>query len=753
MNRSYTIKLPTNFDSRKELDEFRASLDKWNYRAATHAPRISPKSRIHTAHSDAIQIVPIPQAEEQVASAKNRKGKGRAVDGSGLRVLLSIPLDVLHLIADYLHPTDLVNLASVSKDLRKWLLCRPEQERTWNVTIRNVPDLPPRPEHMSQPRYVALLFGKYCFACGSPARKVNYVLMWRLCAACFKDNIRKRKNSDEVPGEPPAATGDQTNTGSRPPIDNGNPLQAPRSVLPSRPRLLCDDMNETRLVYGPEIDAFHQHFVPVYNCLKTSSESGCEAALRIMVESREAFVEQCIIFGEDVDEWLDILDHAKRQRKDSRRQEVRRKLISLGYMPHDIDVASTDRAWNRAIFRPKNLNDQAWERTAPILLDLISQVVVRRQIELEHARVTARLTTLVHIFQVHLALHIPRNSADVLVLPSYGDSRRIPALVQLAHAPGAPHDHHGLLALFHLNMGLAFAQWFQHGHGLRQHLHDHHLVARLAELAPRMVAARLSVPGWQRWPLGFKSLAASVFVCSNPHNGWVRGDPILSLDEVFLHWRNWHPYEPLVPARQYEVAVYGDQEHVRLRRPPTVTFFEEALGYIRALGLPDSITMVEMDALVRSGRLQCPCRITRYGRYRGWGWCDLLTHVHKECTWNHEMYCDCTGLQASNSKTRSGNAKRPETPENMPDDHRRLILIPQGEPIPSYVDFTVCTLCQAQWRKSGHRSAEDSSHRNVILPNDPFLWLHHLRAKHGVDEGFFHYGAAQQTGVTSPVVA
>ncbi|KAI0665591.1 hypothetical protein C8Q78DRAFT_550375 [Trametes maxima] len=766
MSGLYTIRLPANFDSIEALNEFRATLDKWNYRAATHAPRVSPKSRIHTARSDAIEIVPIPQADEPVPGASNRKGKGRAVvDGGGLRILLSIPLDVLHLIADYLHPTDLVSLASVSKDVRKWLLCRSEQERTWNLAIRNVPDLPPRPEHMSQPRYVALLFGKHCFACGTLARKVNYALGWRLCAACFKDNIRKRKDSDEVPGEPLATNQTNTDPDSME-VDNDS---LPSRALLSHPRLLCDDTNETRLVYGPEIDVFHRYFIPVYNRLKSSSESGHHAALQIMIESREAFVEQCIIFAEDADEWLDTLDQAKKQRKDGRREEVRQKLIGLGYTPHDIDIASTHRTWNRAIFRPKNLTQQAWERTAPILLDLIHQVVVRRQIALEQARVSSRLTTLANIFQDHLCMHIPPHSEDALVLPSFADSRQIPALVQIAHNPGSPHDHNGLLDLFHLNLRLAFGQWFQHAYELRQHLYDHHLVARLAELAPHMVHARLSAPGPQP-PLGFRRLAAAVFVCSKPHGGW-QGDPVLSLDEVFRHWRQCHPHDVLNPDQQYEDASRNQENAVRPRRPPTVTFFEEALGYIRALGLPDDITMGEMDALVQSGRLQCPCRITRNVKFQSrWTWCMFLTHVHKECTWNHEMYCDCNGLRTSTSKGRSANAKRPETPENMPDDHRRLILIPQGEPIPSYNYFTkeafaefaryfhgqgtvaACTRCIAQWRKSGHRSASDSRHKNVILPSDPSLWLHHLRAKHGIDEGFFHYGAPQQIGMTSPVV-
>ncbi|KAI0702386.1 hypothetical protein C8T65DRAFT_579250 [Cerioporus squamosus] len=82
-------------------------------------------------------------------------------------------------------PSDLLKYSRTNKGLRA-LILSPKSRRLWREALQSVPGLPPCPEDMSEPAYVALVFDCHCMACGvDGAYYVDYALRVRFCETCF----------------------------------------------------------------------------------------------------------------------------------------------------------------------------------------------------------------------------------------------------------------------------------------------------------------------------------------------------------------------------------------------------------------------------------------------------------------------------------------------------------------------------------------------------------------------------------------
>lgn len=64
-------------------------------------------------------------------------------------------------IANYLSPSDLLNLARLSKDFRAFFLSR-ATANVWKRALCKVVELPPCPEDLCEPQYASLLFDTFC---------------------------------------------------------------------------------------------------------------------------------------------------------------------------------------------------------------------------------------------------------------------------------------------------------------------------------------------------------------------------------------------------------------------------------------------------------------------------------------------------------------------------------------------------------------------------------------------------------------
>ena len=60
-----------------------------------------------------------------------------------------------------LDPIDVLHLSRTTKSLRAILMQKSSAD-IWKASLENVPDLPPAPEGLAEPRWVDLLFGKNC---------------------------------------------------------------------------------------------------------------------------------------------------------------------------------------------------------------------------------------------------------------------------------------------------------------------------------------------------------------------------------------------------------------------------------------------------------------------------------------------------------------------------------------------------------------------------------------------------------------
>ncbi|KAE9395816.1 hypothetical protein BT96DRAFT_997297 [Gymnopus androsaceus JB14] len=115
--------------------------------------------------------------------AQFRKVRGKL--GLLERLAKDMPLDVIFEIFCYITPSDLLQLARSSKDLRGILMSK-SSESIWRIARENVRDLPPRPEDLNEPQYAHLLYEPYCHVCNQKrCDDVLWLFRMRCCKNCI----------------------------------------------------------------------------------------------------------------------------------------------------------------------------------------------------------------------------------------------------------------------------------------------------------------------------------------------------------------------------------------------------------------------------------------------------------------------------------------------------------------------------------------------------------------------------------------
>ncbi|KAI9566202.1 hypothetical protein HD554DRAFT_2315645 [Boletus coccyginus] len=120
-----------------------------------------------------------------VQTGTTTKKKRRGKPGE----LCQLNLDVLFLLAAYVHLLDLLNLARTCKSLRELLMDK-ASEFVWKTARRQVQGLPDCPADMIEPEYANLLFYARCHGCGKYAKKVLWNLRRRYCPGCRDERLR-----------------------------------------------------------------------------------------------------------------------------------------------------------------------------------------------------------------------------------------------------------------------------------------------------------------------------------------------------------------------------------------------------------------------------------------------------------------------------------------------------------------------------------------------------------------------------------
>ncbi|KAF9781518.1 hypothetical protein BJ322DRAFT_1220382 [Thelephora terrestris] len=100
-----------------------------------------------------------------------------------------LPIELLDLVMAYLDPWDLLHLARVSRWFRE-ILCTLKAAGLWRQSIRSI-GLPPCPDGMTEPAYIAFVFdSQYCVCGNSPAPLLIPQLKMRLCAKCKSKHVQ-----------------------------------------------------------------------------------------------------------------------------------------------------------------------------------------------------------------------------------------------------------------------------------------------------------------------------------------------------------------------------------------------------------------------------------------------------------------------------------------------------------------------------------------------------------------------------------
>ncbi|KAG6919494.1 hypothetical protein DXG01_005753 [Tephrocybe rancida] len=116
----------------------------------------------------------------------NKAPKARVAKLSGL---ISLPIDILLEIFGHLKPFDLLKVARMTKEFRKFVMHK-SSKSVWQAALETIPDLPPCPPDMSEPAWVNLVFDPHCHFClKATVRVVEWMLRIRICNKCAKTNL------------------------------------------------------------------------------------------------------------------------------------------------------------------------------------------------------------------------------------------------------------------------------------------------------------------------------------------------------------------------------------------------------------------------------------------------------------------------------------------------------------------------------------------------------------------------------------
>ncbi|KZV75620.1 hypothetical protein PENSPDRAFT_748283 [Peniophora sp. CONT] len=379
-------------------------------RAQTSKPRVMPVGSATPSTDESAGTPP----------AKRRKTKKEATSGAvnmkarkagRLSALPSLPLDVLYEIFGHLEPLDLLNLARTTKSFRGVLLSR-QSTFLWKSVLDAFEDANdlhfPCPEDVSIPVWVNLVQGgPYCDACGGRAKKILWPFRRRLCKGCsksilvkFEDVLRMLPSCMELfDGFSDALPQDYQNNNI---FFLRADVEALAAEVASLPVKLPSVSSGDRAEWKAAIDAIFEPKIEVWNARREHARE-CEItdSLRGMMRGQE----------------LDQL-------REARFQEVRKRLIALGYDGRD--VGSREIREHKEVHQPKPLTDRVWTRIGPILSEVVEDVRDQRLVLERLVRQRDRDDDINKSYEDILVTCVPPSSLSLM--PTLSTYRAIPPI-------------------------------------------------------------------------------------------------------------------------------------------------------------------------------------------------------------------------------------------------------------------------------------------------------------------------------------
>ncbi|CAE6454562.1 unnamed protein product [Rhizoctonia solani] len=117
------------------------------------------------------------------------------------RSITELPNELLIKICQHIRPGDLLSLARTCKPFRNYFM-RKSRQWLWLDALNNVRGLPSCPPGFTEPQYSAILFSRFCTACGSAKKsQLDVVLLVRLCDPCQQQCLALLVDTHQVPAD------------------------------------------------------------------------------------------------------------------------------------------------------------------------------------------------------------------------------------------------------------------------------------------------------------------------------------------------------------------------------------------------------------------------------------------------------------------------------------------------------------------------------------------------------------------------
>ncbi|KAI0695439.1 hypothetical protein C8T65DRAFT_46348 [Cerioporus squamosus] len=360
------------------------------------------------------------QCQASTASGtRDKRLTGRNV--GKLALVLNLPMDIFFEIASHLHPTDVLQLARVSRDLRAMLLSRTSRH-VWIAARKNVSPPPPDcPEFLSEPRYAYLLFERFCMLCGA-GRSINvhYAGLARLCRECWKRDVRKACTLAKDMG-----------------IEKDKvllqvvPTLLPQATRDNLERRAHDVPHDSPTQYSFFFRPIFVDVVEQYRAL-CRSQAWNQEPMRRFIEDRKRWTLERLNFRSDLIRWQVQLNSQKVDAEEAAEEEriaaITQELRELGWDPTDFPTA--DEEWDQVMNQPRKLTSRIWTSIHLKLVTCLERERARRVREALWLKYEKRFGQL---SQYYLDFLATSRAADLAkrTLPGFWDAIYLPCMHEL----------------------------------------------------------------------------------------------------------------------------------------------------------------------------------------------------------------------------------------------------------------------------------------------------------------------------------
>ncbi|KDQ52078.1 hypothetical protein JAAARDRAFT_210696 [Jaapia argillacea MUCL 33604] len=270
--------------------------------------------------------------------------------------LASISPDILARICGYCSPSDLVNIARVSKGLRMILVSQ-KFVSVWKTARVSTSGIPNCPSYMSELRWAHLLFGRFCQCCGEKrTRRIDFHLLRRVCAECLMENSL---------------------------FSDCDGFDEPDGPRIQELLLTCSPSPDFEFYWGPDVNAISKQL----KSLNDDVKAGKPHAQRLLDEFVAKRRREVQLIEKDAVKHKIWADKQEKRRKSSlakltkaRLMQIEKRLVDMGWSKSDICAIRTAPEASKSVL----LSDGAWSRVLP---KLEAHLAEDKRRKLEEARV------------------------------------------------------------------------------------------------------------------------------------------------------------------------------------------------------------------------------------------------------------------------------------------------------------------------------------------------------------------------------